>query len=320
MTPHSPKVSVIVPNYNHAPYLRKRIESVLNQTFQDYELILLDDFSTDASREILEEYRDHPKVSHLIFNQQNSGTTFAQWKKGIDLAKGVYVWLAESDDFASESFLEELVTQLDEHPAAAIAFSGSHIVDSDGNDIPGKDWDRFRHAPGSVNEYTSRQLILSKLLRNNKIYNASMAIFRRSAAPEIDSRYLSMRYCGDWLFWVETAMRGGGIEVCKRLNYFRQHHRKVSPGAASAGLTYIEGLPIVVEMARRLDLSMRQRKVIAGRLYKRLRKFPAEVRENPVIAENMMALIPGVSLSPRSLIAYYILDKYLHFSHLPKES
>lgn len=56
-----PTVSVIVPNYCHAPYLEQRIESILQQTFQDFELILLDDCSTDGSREILERYRNHPK-------------------------------------------------------------------------------------------------------------------------------------------------------------------------------------------------------------------------------------------------------------------
>ena len=62
-----PTVSVIVPNYCHAPYLEQRIESILQQTFQDFELILLDDCSTDGSREILERYRNHPKVSGIFY-------------------------------------------------------------------------------------------------------------------------------------------------------------------------------------------------------------------------------------------------------------
>ena len=70
-----PTVSVIVPNYCHAPYLEQRIESILQQTFQDFELILLDDCSTDGSREILERYRNHPKVSGIFYNERNSGRT-----------------------------------------------------------------------------------------------------------------------------------------------------------------------------------------------------------------------------------------------------
>lgn len=77
-----PTVSVIVPNYCHAPYLEQRIESILQQTFQDFELILLDDCSTDGSREILERYRNHPKVSGIFYNERNSGSPFKQWKRG----------------------------------------------------------------------------------------------------------------------------------------------------------------------------------------------------------------------------------------------
>ena len=87
-----PQVSVIVPNYNHAPYLRQRIDSILAQTYQDFELILLDDSSTDKSEEVLLSYKDHPKVISLIINKQNSGSTFKQWDKGIELAKGEYIW------------------------------------------------------------------------------------------------------------------------------------------------------------------------------------------------------------------------------------
>lgn len=68
-------VSVIVPNYNHAPFLRERIDSILAQSYTDFELILLDDCSTDNSRDILNSYRDNPHVSHIIFNEKNSGST-----------------------------------------------------------------------------------------------------------------------------------------------------------------------------------------------------------------------------------------------------
>ena len=80
---NEPLVSVIVPNYNHAPYLRERIDSILNQTFQDFELILLDDCSPDNSREIINSYKDNPHVSHIVLNEENSGNTFVQWDLGV---------------------------------------------------------------------------------------------------------------------------------------------------------------------------------------------------------------------------------------------
>ena len=77
-----PTVSVIVPNYCHAPYLEQRIESILQQTLQDFELILLDDCSTDGCREILERYRNHPNVSGIFYNELISVSPVNLWNKG----------------------------------------------------------------------------------------------------------------------------------------------------------------------------------------------------------------------------------------------
>src|SRR5580658_7167935 len=110
-----PKVSVIVPNYNHARFLRRRIDTILAQTFQDFELILLDDCSTDESRSILREYASAPRV-RFEFNEVNSGSTFKQWNKGVRLTQGKYVWIAESDDYADIRLLERLVAVLNDEP------------------------------------------------------------------------------------------------------------------------------------------------------------------------------------------------------------
>src|SRR3984893_17231816 len=104
---NQPKVSVIIPNYNHAAYLRQRIDTVLRQTYQDFEVILMDDCSTDDSRTIISEYSSDPRI-RIELNETNSGSTFRQWKKGIALARGEYIWIAESDDYSDERFLEQL--------------------------------------------------------------------------------------------------------------------------------------------------------------------------------------------------------------------
>ena len=123
-----PLVSVIVPNYNHAPYLRQRLDSIFNQTFKDFEVIILDDCSTDNSKEIIEEYRNRPQVSHIEYNEINSGSPFKQWAKGFELAQGEYIWIAESDDWAEPNFLETLVSFLNSNNEIALAFSASNWV------------------------------------------------------------------------------------------------------------------------------------------------------------------------------------------------
>ena len=72
------KVSVIIPNYRHARYLKERIDSVLEQTYRDFEVIILDDCSPDDSQEIIETYRSREKIAHIVYNEHNSGSTFVQ--------------------------------------------------------------------------------------------------------------------------------------------------------------------------------------------------------------------------------------------------
>src|SRR6202043_2352137 len=114
-----------------ARYLRQRVESVLGQTYQDFEVILLDDCSTDESQSILREYAADPRV-RMEFNEKNSGSTFKQWNKGVRLARGEYVWIAESDDYAEPRLLERLVAVLDADPAVTLAYCQSwRILDDD---------------------------------------------------------------------------------------------------------------------------------------------------------------------------------------------
>ena len=90
------KVSVIMPNYNHAPFLRERMDSILSQDYSEYEVIVLDDASTDGSRAILNEYAGHPRVKLLLTSDTNSSNTFVQWQRGMAHADGDYIWIAET--------------------------------------------------------------------------------------------------------------------------------------------------------------------------------------------------------------------------------
>src|SRR5678815_1505944 len=127
-----PEISVIIPNYNHGRYLKRRIESILQQTFTDFEIIIMDDGSTDNSRDVIEQYRSDPKFSHIIFNEINSGSPFKLWEKGIELGKGEWIWIAESDDIAEPTFLEEAVKAIKQAPSFDIFYSDSFIIDENG--------------------------------------------------------------------------------------------------------------------------------------------------------------------------------------------
>lgn len=233
-------VSVIIPNYNHSFYLKKRIDSVLNQTYQDIEIILLDDKSADNSREIIELYRTNPKVSAIVYNENNSGSTFKQWQKGIKLAKGEYIWIAESDDWAENSFLQKSLIALESYDAV-LNITLSTIVDKFDNILRKKD----QVINGEFSE--KNKFLENCLLYQNYIYNASMVLFRKDAINNsIWDEIIKYKYCGDWLFWADMIINNqkGISEVKEYLNYFRTHDRNVSNTSENKALSIFEGFCI----------------------------------------------------------------------------
>jgi len=245
-------VSVILPNYNYAIYLPERIDSILKQTYQDFELIILDDCSTDNSRAIIEQYRDNTHVTNIVYNSQNTGSPFFQWKKGIELAKGSLVWIAESDDVAHPNFLSTLVSQMDKHPQAALAFSHSLLIDENGCNLNiNKHKD---NSPCKILLHLGRCFARNEMLLRNDIYNASMVVFRRDIFSRIDNGYLKYKACGDWFFWMHVCLQGDVIEVCQQLNYYRQHLQKVTTNAGRSGYDWREVIDLLNEFQRILQL------------------------------------------------------------------
>jgi glycosyltransferase involved in cell wall biosynthesis len=221
-----PKVSIIVPNYNHAPYLHKRLDSIYNQTYRDFEVILLDDCSTDESKTILASYAEKPNTI-FVANESNSGSVFKQWQKGVSLSHGNYIWIAESDDFASSDFLEKLVELLDQNPEVGLAYSQSWLVNSQDTVIgDGRCWtddlDNERWSNGFINN--GRDEINQFLLYKNTIPNASAVLIRRSAL-DISGGIIDepFRLCGDWLQWIKILSVSDIAFVPECLNYWRQN-------------------------------------------------------------------------------------------------
>jgi glycosyltransferase involved in cell wall biosynthesis len=216
----TPVVSVIIPNYNHSPYLTKRIESVLNQTFQDFEVIILDDCSTDSSREILESFRTHPKVSHLIFNDENSGLIFKQWNKGIRLAKGEFIWIAESDDFADLTLLETLVSKFTSDQTG-IVFCNSFFVNNIGEISSGSLADD--HWQSDYSNNGKDELINYFTLDYCPILNVSSVLMRKSFIELAGYAPEKLKRAGDWMFYTKLLQVCDIVFVRQPLNYFRFH-------------------------------------------------------------------------------------------------
>jgi glycosyltransferase involved in cell wall biosynthesis len=227
-----PLVSVIVPNYNHEKYLEQRLESIFNQTYSNYEVILMDDCSTDNSLSILHKYEGHEKVVKSVFNKTNTGNTFKQWAKGIQMAKGELVWIAETDDYCDKQFLERLVQSFNADSEVVLAFCQSNRVNEKG-EITGN-WITYTDdldARLFQNDFVmDGNLFVEKFLINrNVIPNASAVVFRKEAvdihqhldiAPEF-------RYCGDWMFYFKFILNKKIFFLSDSLNYFRYHSTSV---------------------------------------------------------------------------------------------
>lgn len=224
---NTPLVSVIIPNYCHAQYLDQRILSVLNQSYTNFEVIILDDCSPDngASKAVIEKYRENPHVSQIVYNEVNSGSTFKQWQKGFKLAKGELIWIAESDDYCGNTLLEELTNLFLKYPACSFALTGTCRVDSVGNNLS-----HPSEYDSTVSYWRGVDFIKQGLICSNFVVpNASAVVFRKSAAMSVRLDYMDYKASGDRLFWIYMAEKGNVAKVNKPLNYFRQHNNKVSP-------------------------------------------------------------------------------------------
>ena len=233
----NPYVSVIIPNYNHAKFLKRRIDSIIMQTYSDFEIIILDDYSTYNSRDVIEQYKGLSKISHVLINDSNSGSTFKQWEKGFGIATGELIWIAESDDACEPDLLETLVNEFKKDPKCVLAFCKSIKIDTEDNTIGEAGMKKDIHTDGIsfFNRY---------LYRYCYINNASSAIFKKEALLHVDRRYNTFKGSGDWILWIEISRLGNISYINKPLNYFRIHGKNTTTTQLHSGENEAEAIEV----------------------------------------------------------------------------
>ena len=188
----NPKVSVIMPMYNEEKYLSESIESILNQTFKDFELIIIDDCSTDNSIEIVESYKD--KRIRLIRNKVNLGTVRTR-NVGLKIAKGKYVAIMDSDDV---SLIDRLSTQynyLEENDNIFLLGSSAIYIDDKGKELR-----RFR-------KYDDYEMLAFRLPKSCSIIHSSI-MFRNTKEYSYDEVFKSAH---DYNFYLELLSAGKNL-------------------------------------------------------------------------------------------------------------
>lgn len=220
-------VTVLVPSYNHGRYLRERIDSIMEQTYRAFELVVIDDGSKDNSDEVLLGLQSKYGFSYYR-NERNSGTPFSAWERIGQLAKGEYIWICESDDIAEPDFLETAVARLENNSSAVMFYANSWIIDESSCVVGNTDsyfhdiwkdtrWDQDFSANG-IEELVNYQM------RGQTVPNMSSALFKASAFQKAFDPYLKrLRLTGDWLF-VGDVLQFGNVEFCAQtLSRFRKH-------------------------------------------------------------------------------------------------
>ncbi len=251
---YSPLVTAIVPNFNHARFLAKRLDCILNQTYQNLEIIILDDCSTDDSRTIIEDYACRYPQIRTILNTTNSGNVFKQWRKGIENAAGDVIWICESDDFCELDFLEHCVRPLVDD-SVMVAFGRIQFSDALGNMSPGLDEYRERASAGlwgSGFKRPAHQFFRGGFGKSNLIPNVGGCVFRNQFIPEtVWKELVSYKICGDWYLY--SILSGGGqiAYAPQAVAYFRQHGKNTSVKGFVQPQYYAEHEKIMISLRER---------------------------------------------------------------------
>jgi glycosyltransferase involved in cell wall biosynthesis len=220
-----PTVSVIIPNCSHAGFLEKRIRSVFEQTFSDFEVIIINNRTDDNWLEVINKYKSLKNVA-ILSNIKNSGNVFSQWEFGVQEAKGELIWVVDTEDYCDAAFLEKMLPYFNDRDVS-LAYCSSYQVNDQDEII-----ENCRNRLGSLdsahwqNDYiaTGAEEINFGLGVINSIGSSSSVIFRKS---DLENDYFTLskqfRFLGDWVFYLQL-IKDHKIAFCsKKLDYHRMN-------------------------------------------------------------------------------------------------
>jgi len=197
-----PKISVVMSVYNGERYLGEAVESIFNQTFSDFEFIIINDGSTDRTPEILTEF-DDPRAK--VINQPNRGLT-ASLNRAIRLAKGEYIARMDADDISEPTRLERQVEVLDRDPDVVLVACWYEVIDEKGNFLA------HRRLPTDGRELTRL------LMHENPICHGSV-LMRKEAIEAVGLYDENLRYAQDYDLWLRMLRKGYSFSIVPEFLY-----------------------------------------------------------------------------------------------------
>lgn len=224
-------VSIVMATYNGEKFLRPQIESILNQSYSNFELIVVDDTSTDQTLTILQEYADHDSRIRIFPAEKNMGLV-ANFERGLKLAKGEFVALSDQDDIFRNDKIELLVKKLKATPHCDLVISDLSLIDSEGNELHGSFWQNQRLNPTAGKPF--RRLIYSN-------FATGCAMMFRCSLLDIALPFPDGILVHDWWIAVVAATKkaGGMCLLDEKLTAYRQHGGNV----IGAQQVYVRSFP-----------------------------------------------------------------------------
>ncbi len=280
----APKVSVLLPNYNYAPFLPEAIESILSQDFGDFELLVSDNASTDNSAAVIRQLAERDGRLRFTSQPANLGMV-ANFNWCLSHARGEYVKFLLSDDkLASPQTLSTLVAMLDGNASATLAASARLVIGDDS--APLGTWDDFA-SPG---RHAGADAILRCLKENcNLIGEPSAVLFRRrDALRGFDASY---RQLVDEEMWFHLLEKGDFIYTSAPLCCFRRHARQQSESNRAAQIGHVEAARLFQEYCGR---SVLRQKIPAQHIFDKVYELQKWRKRNPQLGKELRAIEQGL--------------------------
>lgn len=226
---NKPKVSVNIACYNHGRFIKETIQSVLDQTFQDFEIIICDNGSTDNSLEIINSFKDERiKVHHIDVNQQS---TYAG-NDCIQRGCGEYVALLCSDDAWEPTKLEKQVKYLDEHPSTGVVFSRVQPFDENSKYNYSKNNFYYEHF-NLLENRTRHEWLFDMFLTCDHSFCCSSACVRRECFIKLGLLDIRAKHIQDFIFWVDVCVHYDVHILDEKLTKMRYFKEDTNLGALS---------------------------------------------------------------------------------------
>ncbi|MDY9918633.1 MAG: glycosyltransferase [Proteiniphilum sp.] len=193
MKTKDPLVSIILPVFNAESYVNYAIESILEQTYDNYELIIINDGSTDQSLKIINSYQDSRIV---LINRENKGLAISL-NEGLNIAKGTYIARMDADDVCLPTRLEKQIEYFVKNPQTVLLGTGAELIDINGNTIG-------YHIP-----YTGNKLLKKLIFHYGCVFKHPSVMFNKNVANDVGNyNELIGKYIEDYFLWSKLAKKG----------------------------------------------------------------------------------------------------------------